>query len=1093
MSAQRQRTEMEIRTSTLSELAVWCRSLGLSESGTREELSKRLRDHFELPSPGQEEDRRRVITIESAQTSEYFTLDIIDEEYARLRGNVSLSLKDGETIHRIRANEVLFNRTRNVMTARGQVIYEKEDGDSLETFRGENITVNLDDWSSVFNDGSSTIESGGSAYHFSGSVITRTGEDVTILTDAEISNASNPEALWSISASRLWLLPGSDFAIFNAVLKVGEIPVLYIPFFYFPGDELVFHPVVGYRSREGAFVQTTTYILGQPRSDPDDVNSISRILGSSDETERELQGFFLRSTGRKRINQDEISLKALIDYYVNLGTYLGLELSVPKSGMFNQTNLSLGVGFTRTITQVGNGFTPYLPPDFDGSVEWNHSRLFSMDVPFRYRMRFNSSITGRYGSLSWDFPYYSDPYVDRDFIQNRAERMDFLNMMQQGIVTASDSLTQNILGSYQWQISGNLNPPVQNLSPFISRISITNISTSLVFKTLTDSSVPPNNPGHLFYAPDKYTIYSISGSISGTPFNTGRTQPQTRNNTSAREAEDPFSGIGVPISPWTEGAASERIVSDDILVPPVINQNFRLPGSGNTVFSIDYTISPTSTTELQFMSGYGRWKTNEDVDWNDVQSILTSVSANSTVNFRANHSAGLYNNTFSFFGSGTWRDYTFLNEDAEAYRTPQDPSGTKDPARVDTARRQQYSQTNYNTSFAYNGTLRPFIENQIFSQTNFQYDLRGTMVRSRRYNPNTVISGPELTPQWGTWAKETNDTAGLVNHLISANLEANLMNNVQNLSVRAALPPLDGLVTTNAIFRFWISETIISFRTEKPETSAEWILRPIHFTETLKFKDIGSLSYYMVINPQENNEVTTIRTSLSLWSFKAEFTATKVARSVFVPTDPLFPSGGGRWEQQGLPSLNPRELSFTYNHTFSNIEIVKDFFTLSFNINTSLNFDLQQHTSSSFNLSLGLQMNIAGFLELKLAAVSQNNVIWRYFKGVPGFDHLTFMYRDGPQNNLFIDLVDSFNFFDDSKRRRSGFKMHRFELTATHFLGDWVAELGINFYPHLSAMIPSVSQKYEITADVSFIVRWIPIPEIKSQVNYHGRHDRWEY
>ena len=149
----KQRAEMEIRTSSLSELALWCRTLGLSESGTRAELSKRLREYFNLPQPVQNEDRR-IITIESAQFSEYFTIGVIDEDYARLSGNVSLRLIDENTTHRITADEILFNRTRNILTARGNVVYEKTDGESTETFRGQNITVDLDNWSSILLDGS---------------------------------------------------------------------------------------------------------------------------------------------------------------------------------------------------------------------------------------------------------------------------------------------------------------------------------------------------------------------------------------------------------------------------------------------------------------------------------------------------------------------------------------------------------------------------------------------------------------------------------------------------------------------------------------------------------------------------------------------------------------------------------------------------------------------------------------------------------------------------------------------------------------------------------------------------------------------------
>ena len=121
--SEKNRTEMEIRTSTLSELAFWCRTLGLSEGGTREELSSRLREHFKLPRQKADSDEksRKIITIESAQTTEYFRVEVSDEDYARLKGNVILSLQDKDALHKIKANEILFNRTRNILTASGNV------------------------------------------------------------------------------------------------------------------------------------------------------------------------------------------------------------------------------------------------------------------------------------------------------------------------------------------------------------------------------------------------------------------------------------------------------------------------------------------------------------------------------------------------------------------------------------------------------------------------------------------------------------------------------------------------------------------------------------------------------------------------------------------------------------------------------------------------------------------------------------------------------------------------------------------------------------------------------------------------------------
>ena len=49
---------------------------------------------------------------------------------------------------------------------------------------------------------------------------------------------------WHIDATRTWLLPGGELAMFNALLYVGYVPVLYLPAFYYPKDELVFNPVL---------------------------------------------------------------------------------------------------------------------------------------------------------------------------------------------------------------------------------------------------------------------------------------------------------------------------------------------------------------------------------------------------------------------------------------------------------------------------------------------------------------------------------------------------------------------------------------------------------------------------------------------------------------------------------------------------------------------------------------------------------------------------------------------------------------------------------------------------------------------------------
>ena len=1080
-SSEQMQMNMELRTSSLSELAIWCRSLGLPENGTRDDLTKRIREHFRISAAASSINQKKI-TIESAQISEYFSIDVIGEDYARLKGDVKLSLQDGEKIHKIKADEILFNRSRNIINANGNVIYEKIDGSSVETFRGQSITVNIDNWSSIFLGGSSEkkLDSDGSAYLFSGKVISRSDEDATILSNATISNATSEEAYWSISASRLWLLPGSDFAILNAVLKVGEIPVLYFPAFYYPADELVFHPVIGYRSREGAFVQTTTYIIGQPKADSSTQSSITRILGNSSDNEKELQGLFLHATGRKKVDQNNISLKALVDYYVNLGAYIGLDFSSPQKGILNPIGLTLGVGFTRTISQAGENYSPFVRNEnglYDGSYNWNKSNLFSEIVPFRYRMKLESAISGRYGRLSWSFPFYSDPFVDRDFLK-RTESMDWMNMIQQG-AALEDSSSESEIGDYRWNMSGNLNPSLKFLAPVVSGISISNISTTVLFRQLSDSVISvndPYSPSRTFFAPDKYTIYNLSASITGTPVNIGNKQG-TSAASNKQEYNNPLKDFGIPISPFEEkkgdvsSAQQSKAEPADIITPPALSNNFNIPGTGNNVFNVDYSITPTSSSELQFWTS--KWKSNEDVKWDEYQSILLNITGNGNLNFRMNHSSGIYNNSLSFTGRATWQDYSYLNEEFYKDQT----TGVVNQTAMDNARKQQYGQTNYLATYTYNTTIRPIYNNEIFGQSNLQYTFGGTLVKSKKF-----IDGdkPELEPEWGSWVKEdrSKDIYGLTSHKLSTNFDANIMNKRQNLTLSADLPPLDGLVSGSASFRVWISETSINTRMEKPAEEEEWIFRPIYITETLRFGKSNSFTYYMVIKPEDNNEIETIRSTLVLWNLNAVFTATKTTKSVF---------NGLNWIPEGEPTLLPKELSLSYRQSSSNIEIIKNRINLTFNVDSTLQFDLQQNTNSNFRFSMGMSTNITGFLELRFSISSINSIIWRYFKNVPGMEEQTSMYPDGPQNNLFIDLFDSFNFMDESKRRRSGFKMQKFDFTATHYLGDWRAEFHVGMYPHQD----TVTKRYKFTSDISFLVQWTPIPEIKTDYTLDGKEDRW--
>jgi hypothetical protein len=1114
MTPEQNRINMDIRTSTLSELASWARSLKLSEAGTSAELAQRIRDYYQiaervLPAT---DDKRKIITIESARATEYFKIETVDEDYARLSGEVVISLKDGEATHKISAWNILFNRTRNILTASGGVEYIKTEGDQIETFRGDSITVDIDNWSSVFLGGVSerALKSDNTTYLFAGTVISRDEEDVTILNRATISSANNPDSLWSLNASRVWLLPGSDFAILNAVLKVGEIPVMYIPFFYYAADEVIFHPVIGSRTREGHFIQTTTYILGRPKAASSSQSSLTKILGNSNDMEKKREGLFLRSTGRKAVDTSKVSLRAMFDHYVNLGTYIGMDLTLPSYKIFDAMDISLGIGLTRTLALRGNTYTPYFP-NYNGETDWNHSNFFSMDVPFRFRFKGSNKITGKYGSFTWSLPYYSDPYMDSDFLK-RSEEMDWINMIQQGASSLQDKDSTESQQSHDpWQFTGTLNPKFPIMTPYINNISIGTISSTIAFKTvdarsinrITSDDIKYYAPSSFFFAPDTATLYQVSATISGVPLSLGGTASRSSSpKTDADEPEDPLKGIGIPRSPFESKTEEEARKKDttDKLVPPVLAQRFDLPRLGSNNFSIDYRLNPQSASTLTFDSR--KWNEYMDIDWGDISKIRSNFGGDVGTNFNISHSEGFYNSSFSFTGNGFWRQFSYLNEDAEEYQREAQPR-----QKIANDKLQESRTSSFSTSYGSTVTLKPFFRNTIFGQSNLTYSIRGIAVRSKFVEKEMTpgedrtefleswADNPEWELDWGDWDKDKINT-----HSLTANLSASIMEKTQTFTMTADLPPKEERLSWNTALNIWITNTTARWGIQRPEDHDEWKLDPFTLSETVNFGSYGSLSFNMAMDTEGwdspetgtmEKRVSSLTTSLNLskWGVSASYTASRMLGYEYRVGSGTSDTGWFPRTGDENMILRPGNFTLSYSQNISMKELWKTNMDFSTNIRSSVVLNLQQYTSSTFTFNLGFTLNINKLLSLRIEAESANSRIYQYFHDWPGFNDAPIELPPDTQTNLFLDLFDSFRFDNEELRRRSGFKMRRFWISAVHNLGDWNATLTWTMRPDR----PTGSRKYEIINDVSFLLQWIPISEIKSDIKYNKKNSpEWE-
>jgi hypothetical protein len=84
--------------------------------------------------------------------------------------------------------------------------------------------------------------------------------------------------------------------------------------------------------------------------------------------------------------------------------------------------------------------------------------------------------------------------------------------------------------------------------------------------------------------------------------------------------------------------------------------------------------------------------------------------------------------------------------------------------------------------------------------------------------------------------------------------------------------------------------------------------------------------------------------------------------------------------------------------------------------------------------------------------------------------------------------MNSFRFDDEEKRKSSGFKLKSFGINAVHHLGDWDATLGITLSQILERPVGG-NPYYKFNTEISFLVKWIPISEIKTEMKFEK--DEW--
>ena len=134
-----------------------------------------------------------------------------------------------------------------------------------------------------------------------------------------------------------------------------------------------------------------------------------------------------------------------------------------------------------------------------------------------------------------------------------------------------------------------------------------------------------------------------------------------------------------------------------------------------------------------------------------------------------------------------------------------------------------------------------------------------------------------------------------------------------------------------------------------------------------------------------------------------------------------------------------------------------------------------QITSSYFSFSPGIVFEINDVLKFSFSSESRNDVIFRYVQ-----DYVDMGIEIPGEKNVFVDLFDSFAFWDEKLRYASGFKLKKLKMTLSHDLHDWTLNSSFTLEPRL--IKTSKPYKYDYSPYFTLSVSWKPMSSMKTTV-----------
>ena len=1037
-----------------------------------------------------EEAETSVITIHSAQSTEYAKDESTGDELILFDGGVSLSVQSGSANVSISAMTVTFNRKTEMISANGSVTLSQSDGDSSvgETVYAQSLLFNTRTMEGVFDDarvfqtqGKGLNLPAGSTLVVNADLFGRDASSTVAFKNGELTFCEDENPHWKIWASRIWLLPGQEFAFFNAVLSLGNVPVLYLPAFYYPKDELIFHPVFGYDNRLGYYFQTTTYLYGRKPLSASSNKSASTSSASGTNANDVMDGIFnfMKPTALKEQKREGLVLhnleedyrgstseyiKLLADYYTTSGGMIGVDgVLSPSAKSVSISKLAFHAffGFSTTVFNIGSVYTQYAP---SGTVYYNSSSFMGLVIPFRYNAGFELEMSSPF-RLTVSLPVYSDPFFTADF-GARSEDMDWFSFFLNSAQLSKSSLSSSELSSFDWSVKASYTIPLpQVLKPYISSVSISEFSSSVHFDSRTDTTLSATDllstysPQRKFFYPSNITPIKFSASASGTLFEYPLSQKlQTEATPSFAVPLEVPENLLVSDEQNTN-SSDDGEKTDTLLSLPLLTAkpDLTLASFAGLTYKLSYSLSPSGVMQLSYDSSVLSCPT--DFDWNNIQSMYVQLKSplelTSLLTYRASFIS--VKNTLSF--NPLYQDHPF--------------TGGYTESNAESVKKADYSARKLDLSEANVVSFRPFVYSSVFKNSGLDWNTSLKIIR-------TKFNGTVSEPSWEYLPLDVTDSASFTTHTVSATLSAQETDKIsQSLTFTTTLPPQQEQYRAAFSAKFPYVTTGLSTGVQKKSTSSDdWVWQPLQQTLTVQLfsQTENALTFNESFSYDlQESHAQALKFSLSWRTLSASF-------SMQHTYGYDFDSASG-WISRSEREFLPVNVNLSYTLKAKEFRFWKNRITFTPSLSTSLVLDCLRPTSSYFTFAPTLSFSIHEFLEISFSAQSRNDVIYRYVQNLfPGSISIP------GETNPFVDLFNSFAFWGDgqfydpnqTKRKSSGFKLKSLSMKVTHALHDWNLSAEFSVSPRLTTS--GGRKQYSFDPYFTLSVVWKPLPGIKTQV-----------